>query len=205
MGAQIIRRIFNSLRVRRKIGTTFVSYRPSLVRLCQNFRLEQIVEFGPGISTRIFLQHSQANIWSYETNLDWFRRYEKAFDPGRVVVQYCGPEWKIEQIGRQVPRVSLAFIDGGDRLQALEYFAATLPQDGIAFLHDAHRQDYEAGLQAFPYTYFSERHSCLLFKDQDLWRSVKAAIPPDYSCRCQYCSTPERRAYFTRYADPAEE
>jgi hypothetical protein len=204
MDSRIIRWIFNYLRARRKQGTTFVSYQPSLVQLCQNFPLEQIVEFGPGISTRLFLEHSLAHIWSYETNLDWYRRYERAFDPERVVVVYCGPEWTIEQIGWQVPQVSLAFIDGGDRLQALNYFAATLPRNGIAFLHDAHREDYEPGLRAFPYHYFTERHSCLLFKDPELWQSARAVVQPDYSCHCQYCSTPERRAYFNQYMVSSE-
>jgi hypothetical protein len=205
MDSGLIRRFVNFLRARRKQGTTFVSYRPSLVKLCQNFPLERIVEFGPGISTHIFLEHSRARIWSYETNLDWFRRYERVFDPLRVAVIYCGPDWTIEQIGEQAQQVSLAFIDGGDRLQALAYFAAALPQTGIAFLHDAHREDYESGLRAYPYRYFTERHSCLLFKDPELYHLVKTAIPPDYSCRCRYCSSPDRRAYFTRLAGAPED
>ena len=196
----LIMRISNYLRTLRKQGTSFVSYRASLIQLCQFMPLEQIVEFGPGISTRIFLEHSRARIWSYETNLDWFRRYERAFDPARVALIHCGPEWTIEQIGAQVTDVSLAFIDGGDRPTALTYFARSLPQRGVAFLHDAHREDYEDGLRAFPYLYFTERHSCLLFKDAEMHQSVMAAIPPDYSCRCQYCSTPERRAYFAKFA-----
>lgn len=200
----LFQRITNYLRARRKQGTTFVSYRASLARLCQIFPMQHIVEFGPGISTRIFLEHSQARIWSYETNLEWFRRYERAFDPQRVTVIYCGPDWTIEQIGKQVGQVSLAFVDGGDRLQALHYFARTLPQAGIAFLHDAHREDYEPGLRAYPYVYFTERHSCLLFKDPELYEAARAAIPPDYSCRCQYCSSPERRAYFASFSSPGE-
>ena len=204
MGNKLIQRIFNTLRARRKQGTTFVSYRPSLVRLCECLPLEQIVEFGPGISTRIFLAHSQAHIWSYETNLDWFKRYQSSFDTQRVDVIYCGPDWTVGKISGQVPQVSLAFIDGGDRLQALLYFGRSLPQEGVAFLHDAHREDYETGLRAFPYVYFTERHSCILLKDHELYQAVRAAIPPDYSCHCQYCSSPERRAYFNQFADPSE-
>jgi hypothetical protein len=42
----------------------------------------------------------------------------------------------------------------------------------------------------------------LLFKSQTLCDRIKQSVPSDYSCQCQYCSSPQRRRYFAQFIQP---
>jgi hypothetical protein len=185
----------------RKTGTTFLSFKRPMIDLCQTLPLNTVLEFGPGYSTEIILEYSSAKIISLETDQQWYQRYKDRFDPKRVKVIYL-PELEALDITNQLGRdFSLVFIDGGDRLTELNLAFELTDEKGVVYLHDAHREEYEPGIRLYPYYYFPERHSCLLFKDLSTFRVTKASIPSDYSCHCQYCSTPERRAYFSKFVD----
>ncbi len=185
----------------KKKNSTFVSYKKPLSELCGIIFPESILEFGPGLSTEIFIQHTNASIISIELNEKWYRKYKNAFPKNRVRILFLLeglhslPEEPLFQ------GYSLIFIDGGNRIEALEYGYEALSDKGVVYLHDAHREEYEIGIRRYPYIFFPERHSCILSKDQEINNIIKRRIYPDYSCSCQYCSSPARRAYFECYSE----
>jgi hypothetical protein len=185
-----------------KRGTTFVSFMKPLQQLCQRFPLQTILEFGPGYSTEVLLQNSSAMIISLETNVPWYLKYRRRFNSERVRVLFGWPgKDLVKLVGKD--RYSLIFIDAGDRVSILKGVFDLVPPDGMVFLHDAHREEYEPGICLYPHRYFPERHSCILFKSKVLRDAVEKAIPPDYSCNCGHCSSANRRAYFSRLAGRA--
>jgi len=185
-----------------KRGTTFVSFMKPLRQLCRHFPLRTVLEFGPGHSTEVLLQSSSATIVSLETNLLWYLKYLRRFSSERVRVRFGWPGKDLIQLGGQ-NRYSMIFIDAGDRVSILGSVFDLVHPNGMVFLHDAHREDYEAGIRLYPYRYFPERHSCILFKSKILRDAVEKEIPPDYSCNCRHCSSADRRAYFSRLAGRA--
>lgn len=189
---------------RLKNGTTFASFSKPLQQLCLCTSPKAVLEFGPGLSTNILLKHSSAKILSFETESSWFQKYRGVFDPARVELVHRRPGWDLGEIRHYGQTFCLVFIDAGDRVAALRHAYDLIDDNGIVFLHDAHREDYEAGIRLYPFVYFIERHSCLLFKSQTEYERVRAAVPADYSCHCQYCSTDARRAYLAQFAPDAD-
>lgn len=177
---------------------TFVSFKRPLTQTLDLLKPRSVVEFGPGHSTRIFLKHSDAEIWSFETNLKWFDKYKDAFDSARFHLVYKEPDWSLEEIYNDLQTADLVFVDAGDRPRALKMAYDLIGENGVVYLHDAHREDYEEGILVYPYRYFPERHSCILCKDEALFEQIKSSVKADYSCNCKYCSSPARRSYFSR-------
>lgn len=199
MTSTILKKITNCTRGNTKEGTTFVSFRAPLIRLCQAILLETILEFGPGHSTQIFLEHTTARIFSFETDLKWYNEYKAQHDPERVQVIYRPPGWDLNEIYQYGQNFSLVFVDGGDRVAELKFAYHLVAENGIVFLHDAHREDYEEGIRCYPFIYFPERHSCILSRNRHLYERIKATVPSDYSCNCRYCSSEARRRYFNQF------
>lgn len=112
---------------------------------------------------------------------------------------YKAPDWDLNDIKKENIEFDFVFVDGGDRVKELKFCKQILSLTGVVFLHDAHREDYFDGIIAYPYIYFIERHSCLLLENKKIYNTLKEKIIPDYSCKCKYCSTEERRAYFSQF------
>jgi len=197
---RILKEAANFMGINSKRGTTFVSFVTPLTEICKNIPLDTIIEFGPGHSTQVFLQHApNAKIFSFETDKKWYDTYKNKFDPAQIQVIYKEPGWNLEEMHAFGENYSLIFVDGGDRLSALAVAYDLIGDDGIVFLHDAHREEYEPGIYHYPFVYCPERHSCIMTKNQALMEAIKTAVPSNYSCNCQYCSSPERRDYFSQY------
>jgi hypothetical protein len=188
-----IKRLFRSY----KRGT-FVSFKRPLAQTIDLLKPHSVVEFGPGHSTRLFLKHSNSEIWSFETSLKWFDEYKYEFDDDRCHLVYKESGWSLDEIYDYVKSADLVFVDGGDRPQALKFAYDLIEENGVVYLHDAHREDYEEGILTYPYRYFPERHSCILCKNEELFKQIRSSIKADYSCNCKYCSSHDRRAYFSR-------
>ena len=185
-----------------KIGTTFGSFETPLTQLCHNFPLLTVLEFGPGQSTKVLLKHSSAEVISIEAKLLWYLKWRCCLGSSRLRLCYGQPLKALSRMGRD-HLFSLVFIDAGDRVSIMKGVFDLVHPNGMVFLHDAHREEYEPGIRLYPYRYFPERHSCILFKSKVLRDAVEKAIPPDYSCDCGYCSSADRRAYFSRLAERA--
>lgn len=179
----------------------FISFAASLKRLCTILQPKLILEFGPGYSTNLFLKFTQANVLSIETDSNWYNNYRYMFDTDRLQLIHKQSGWNLKEIPLQTYDFSLIFVDGGDRVAELKYSYNLIDNDGVVFLHDAHRDDYEEGIKQYPFIYFPEKHSCILVKSQSLIQKIKKNIPYDYSCTCIYCSSESRQKYLSQFIE----
>jgi hypothetical protein len=200
---QIITRVLH--RLRGVHGETFISFRPWLTTLYEHFKPQRVLEFGPGWSTRIGLQHSAAQIVSIEESAEWYDKYRRELDSPRVELLHRAPGWDLAELTTLGPPFDLIFVDGGRRAEELIAATKLLAPQGITALHDAHREDYEAGIRAYPHIYFPERHGCIMTQDAGVMDAVRRVVQPDWSCNCKYCGTPARRQYFAQFMPEAAE
>jgi hypothetical protein len=112
--------------------------------------------------------------------------------------------WDLQDLIFITDDYSFVFIDGGDRVSELTYMYDKLPLGGIIYLLDAHREDYEKGIRLYPYIFFPERHSAILSKDRSIYEHIRKNLPIDYSCKCPYCSSSTRRAYFNQFSEKVD-
>lgn len=194
-------RVFSRMvdKLRGVSGETFVSFRPVLATVCRVCPPRRVLEFGPGNSTRVILKHSMAYIVSIEESEQWYLRYRSKFPKRRVEVHHKKPGWDLQELNELGGPYDLIFVDGGDRAAELKHCVDLLAPDGVVFLHDAHREEYEPGIRAYPHVFFPERHSCLLCTSPHTLARLKANITPDLSCCCRYCGTEERRRYLAQF------
>lgn len=179
--------------------STFSSFENFIPELMELLHPIHILEFGPGISTKKFLEYSSARILSFETDPKWFKKYKNEIKNQRFKLIWKEQDWNLNEIKKEESKFDFVFVDGGDRIKELKFCKQILSPNGVVFLHDAHREDYFDGIIAYTYIFFIERHSCLLLEDEKVYNRLKERITPDYSCNCQYCSTEERRAYFSQF------
>lgn len=176
-----------------------MSFKPHLKTICVHFQPKEVLEFGPGNSTAIILKYSAAHIISIEESKKWYREYRSKFSTDRVDVHYKSQGWDLHELSGLGGPYDLIFVDAGNRPAELKYCVDLLTQDGVVFLHDAHREEYEPGIRAYPQIFFPERHSCLMCKSSDAMAQLKTIITPDMSCRCRYCNTEKRNRYLAQF------
>ena len=188
-------------RLRGASGKTFVSFEPYLEEICRHFQPRKVLEFGPGKSTQILIVHGAADIVSIEESREWYEKYRRQFEPHGVRVIHKPSGWDLIELREFDGPFDLVFVDGGDRTAELQACASRVAEDGIVFLHDAHREEYEPGIRAYPFVFFPERHSCVMCRRSDVLERLQRVLPPDYGCRCKYCGTEERRRYLAKFID----
>jgi hypothetical protein len=182
--------VFGVSAKRRNAFSSFRAYLPELVRYT---RPERVLEFGPGSSSRIILDNSAAQVLSFETHAGYFEKARKEFASERFDVRYTpAPTDLSELAGRSF---DLVFVDGGDRVANLLGAHELLGEQGVAVLHDAHREDYLPGVRRYEYGYFIENHSLLLFKNRARFLEIRGRFPAVDRCHCKYCGTAPRIQY----------
>lgn len=77
MMRRYIERVLKTFREKTKDNkSTFSSFEKFIPELMEILHPMNILEFGPGISTKEFLKYSSANILSIETDPKWFKKYK---------------------------------------------------------------------------------------------------------------------------------
>ena len=195
---RIPRRLLRAIGLAPQRHNQFSSFRAYLPDLIEYIDPRQVLEFGPGLSSRLILKHSKAELLSFETHPGYFECARKDLADPRVDLRFApapaalsGPEGA-ELAGRSFDFV---FVDGGDRVANLISARELLANGAVVVLHDAHREDYERGVRAYESGYFIENHSLVLFRDRDRHRQLIERFPPNASCCCKYCGTSARIAY----------
>lgn len=173
--------------------SSFHSYLPQLVRWAAPAR---VLEFGPGLSSRLVLANSSARVLSFETHPGYFERAQRDIKSDRFEVRLAPTGADFATLTGE--RFDFIFVDGGDRVQNLEQAHSLLSEDGLLVLHDAHREGYEPGVLRYARGYFIENHSLVLCKSLGRYEATRARFPPDGSCACRYCGTPQRIEYRQR-------
>ena len=196
----MLKRVMRTIRrLRGASGSSFVSFMPYLQKVCEHFGPKRVLEFGPGKSTRIFLAHSEATIVSIENSREWYDKYKAEFTDQRVRLIHKPPGWDLEELREIGGQFDCILVDGGDRTAELKFCVPFLADEGIVYLHDAHREEYEPGIRSYPHIFFPERHSCVMCKSPAVLAELKKVLVPDYTCRCKYCNTEVRNRYLAAF------
>lgn len=172
---------------------TFASFDEFLPKLTDLIGPSHILEFGPGISTKVFLNYSNATIYSVETDLTWYEKYKKKIKTKRFLIYYQNENSIPSEI--QDFKYDIIFVDGGDRVQALKIASTLLKKQGVVVLHDAHREDYFDGIIKYECGYLIENHSLVLSNNSSVLNQIKQKLVADHSCRCKFCSSESRIEY----------
>lgn len=183
-----------------KKNNTFISYKKFIPEILNIIQPEDILEFGPGISTKSFLNNSSAKILSYETDSKWYKKYNEEIKNSNLDLRLKDSEWDFNEILKEDRDFDLIFIDGGNRFEELKFCEKNFASDAVVLLHDAHREDYFDGINNYDHIFFIEKHSCLLTNNKNIYNRIKK-IKPDYSCNCKYCSTEDRKRYLSQFLD----
>ncbi len=145
------------------------SFEELLKYVCTTRRPQRVLEWGPGRSTRIILDNSQASILTIEHDETWYAKAVNLFgnDPRVEVVKrtismkggesdgYCNyPLWRVLETHPpdRARTYDLIFVDGRMRCDCLVAANLLVTLDGAVVLHDAHRDNYLKMLNLFPYS-----------------------------------------------------
>lgn len=130
----------------------FNSYKDLLMRYLIKLEPERILEFGPGGSTSVMLEYSEAEIESVEHEYRWFREAERLFlgNP-RVHLHYLKDHDEYVNQPRSWGEFGLIFIDGfcDWRVDCLLMAKDVLKNGGVVILHDSERKKYDRGREPY--------------------------------------------------------
>jgi len=134
---------------------------------CQSKNPKEVLEWGPGRSTFVILNHAlQANILSIEHHAKWYRLAVRQFEKservelvhreigvkGGVSVGYANyPLWRAMKAGSPVAKYDLVFVDGRHRFDCLVAAFYLVKDDGVVMLHDTWREIYMPAVELFPH------------------------------------------------------
>lgn len=124
-----------------------------LKRFVKEYKPEKIIEWGPGISTKIMVKSlDNPEIHSFEHNKEWYNRWKKDKDFESVHVYYTplGESYISEPLKMfSSGYFDFAFIDGRERVRCMEVAKILLKDGGFVMLHDAQRARYKDGINLF--------------------------------------------------------
>lgn len=129
----------------------FDSYKDLLTYACALFQPKNVLEYGPGGSTEIMLQTSDAHIHSIEHEYRWFEEARHKFEGNdRVTLHYIKDheEYVSSDFGL---KYDLIFVDGlcAWRVDCLKAAIGKLAPSGYVILHDSERSIYNKGKELY--------------------------------------------------------
>jgi len=130
---------------------TFDSYKDLLTYACAVFQPKNILEYGPGGSTKVMLETSDAHIHSIENVYRWFEEARSSFGGNdRVSLHYIKDhdEYVSSDFGL---KYDLIFVDGfcDWRVDCLKAAISKLAPGGYVILHDSERAKYNKGKELY--------------------------------------------------------
>lgn len=144
------------------------SFETLLAYTCQQIKPKEVLEWGPGRSTKVILANSpDVKILTIEHDAKYFKKVqgELGDHPNVEVVhrtismkggQSTGyinyPIWRcMEENESELKKYDLIFVDGRSRFDCLITAKIMLKKGGIIILHDAHRGNYLPPVRSFPH------------------------------------------------------
>jgi predicted O-methyltransferase YrrM len=127
---------------------------------------KEVLEWGPGRSTRVVLENADAKILTIEHQQDYYEKAKAEFGDclnvevvhrplGIKPMQSLGyvnyPIYRILKDGAELKRYDLVFVDGRSRFDCIIASRLMLREGGVTLLHDAHREIYLPAVESFPY------------------------------------------------------
>ncbi len=124
-------------------------------RVVQAVKPDWVVEWGPGLQTKIALRQG-AQVIATEHDPEWIKR------EGDQLFQLRLPEssshyitWGPKLAALTESGADLFFVDGRKRISCVKHIAKNYSDSGeVVFLHDAQRERYHKALKMFDYVHF---------------------------------------------------
>ena len=151
----------------------YFTYEPLLRGICKKLTPLSILEWGPGLSTKIMVQECpEAKILSIEHSKEYFRKAREEFRenpnieiihvqhtlaPGESEGYVTYPLQKL--LPGRIDVYDLIFVDGRSRCDCLLLSYLLCSPNGIVILHDSERPNYKKGLAPFPYVFCRDEES----------------------------------------------
>lgn len=151
-----------------KTARTWDSYRESLHKILNGFDIMNVLEYGPGESTKIFQSQSQITlIDSIEHNEAWASK-DKSFLNHKVRLFIESDISKYPYVKTRSDKYDLIFVDGTERQTCLMLSPFRLKSNGIVILHDAERQEYKSSIDSFEFKFpVDDGHTMVLTNDSN--------------------------------------
>jgi len=129
------------------------SFAPLLERWCNKIKPKRILEWGPGISTKLMnVTCPNTEIISIEHQKKYYDEWKKKLSPTIDLRLREEPE-ETEMETYVNPDVEgkfdLIFVDGRNRVMCLKVAKTLVSKDGVVILHDAERTEYDEGIKLF--------------------------------------------------------
>ena len=151
-----------------KTASAWDSFKSTLLSIMDHIKPRNILEYGPGISTKIMDSYGFVeSIDSVEHDEAWYEKYRNNFTPRVFMILEQDLEkypTVISHIGRYY---DLIFIDGRERERCLDYAPKILKPNGIILLHDSERPAYKSYIDKYSYVFFTDNgHTVVLTNDK---------------------------------------
>jgi predicted O-methyltransferase YrrM len=144
------------------------SFETLLAHTCQSIKPKEVLEWGPGRSTKVILANAkEAKILTIEHDAKYFKKAQAELGEhpnvevvhrtlsmkGGVSTGYINyPIWRsMEENDGQIKKYDLLFVDGRSRFDCIIAAKLMLNEGGVIILHDAHRGNYLPAVRSFPH------------------------------------------------------
>ena len=129
----------------------FDSYRELLVYACTLFQPKQVLEYGPGGSTGVLLQYSEAHIHSIEHEHRWYEKARSDYQGNDRVEFYLIQDHEDYISCDFGLKYDLIYVDGlcAWRVDCLKNALEKLTPEGYVILHDSERAIYKEGTDLY--------------------------------------------------------
>ena len=143
------------------------SFESLLAFVCRNKKIENVLEWGPGRSTKVILANApDAKILTLEHNLKYYNKAnaELGHHPNvevqyRVISMKGGqstgyvnyPIYRALKDGMGLNSYDLIFVDGRSRFDCTMAARVLLKPGGVVLVHDTHRKNYYPAIESFPH------------------------------------------------------
>jgi predicted O-methyltransferase YrrM len=142
------------------------SYEPILKYICEVNKPKYVLEWGPGKSTKVILDNTDAKILTIEHQEEYYNKSKNEFENNpnvEIVYRPLGikptqsigyinyPIFNLLNEGSDLKKYDLIFVDGRHRFDCIISSRFILNDGGIVLLHDAHREIYLPAIETFSY------------------------------------------------------
>lgn len=142
-----------------KTARSWHSFDKTLNKIMSNFNIKTVLEYGPGVSTKIILGYPSVNrIYSIEHDDAWYHKYVREIND-KVELALVKDLNKYPYFYESKKPFDLIFIDGRERERCLELAHSLLSNDGIVIIHDSEREQYQDGINKFREIFFTDNGS----------------------------------------------
>jgi predicted O-methyltransferase YrrM len=159
-----------------KTATSWDSYKETLKKVMELVKPEEILEYGPGESSKIMLGYEFVKrIDAIEHDENYYNKWHNEIEDPRFYQHYKStPEVYVNGFAKPY---DLVFIDGRDRERCIARALNRVEDIGIVIVHDAERPRYKEAMDLFDYIIFTDNGStATLTNDQTLNKKLSKAL-----------------------------